>query len=903
VRLIVRILGRVVEGSLLLLTLAIVTVLVLGTIATQRGWPQTTGTITVAALHRPVTVIRDAAGIVQITADDRHDLFVAQGYVHAQERMWQMEISRRIGAGRLSELFGSSQVETDTYIRTLGWQPAAQRDLEAMTPETMAVLQAYADGVNAWINEHDGLLSTPFVLAGLLSGTGGLGGIALDPWTPLDTATFQKAQAWLLGGNVDTEIFRFLADDRLGDPALTDQLLPAYEADMPVITRTEAIGDGGGAAAPPEEAPEGGAATTSTGAAADRPAALSADHAAGLVAIARLADDIAALAGIDRGTGLLGDHGVGSNNWVVSGSLTRSGAPILANDPHLGFSMPSVWIMNGLHCATVDDDCPWDVAGVTFPGAPGVILGHNARIAWGATNVNPDTQDLFLESPDPSDRAGHYLSQGRSVAYDLRHETIRVAGGPDVEITVRSTNHGVVLSDVDSRLRDGDVVLALAWAGTAEVDRTIEAFLRVDLASSFEEFRAAMDAYGGPSQNFVYADVDGHIGYVLPGAIPMRSPTTPRDCPGLDCPPTYDDGNRIRRGESGEEDWIGTIPRDQLPWQLDPAAGRIVSANNAAVDGDYPYWLGDEWDPGYRAARITERLDALPAGGMTTDDMTAIQLDTRLGRADRAIAAIQHLAPRPGTDDGRILLARLVDWDRACEVDSAGCAAYVVTELALQRAIFDDELGPLARDWTGSTYSWQALLTVLEDPASYWWGHHDPDAPDATASGEPATVVANAIDEAAGQLRAALGDAAGWTWDRLHTVTFRDSTFGSSGILPFEWYFDTQARPVAGADGAVLNTYYRLGGAYGDPDDPTSVGAGVDHLFDVTNGPSYRLTVDMSDLDGARIIITTGQSGNPFSNHYQDLVGLWATGQTVPLPFSPDNVAASAVQTLTLSPP
>ncbi len=772
-------------------SLVIVAITVLGAVTTQRGWPETTGTLAVAGLDAPATVIRDAHGIIQITADTQHDLFLAQGYVHAQERMWQMEISRRIGAGRLSELFGKSQVATDRYIRTLGWRIAAQRDLDALSVQSRAVLQAYADGVNAWIREHNGRLSTPFVVSGVLSGRYDIGGYELEPWTPLDTATWQKVQAWSLGGNVDSEIFRLLADARLGDPERTNQLFPAYEASAPVITPSDAMGDG---SAGPEPAPGTALAkpvATAAAAAVPGPAtglatgpALTDDHEAALVGLGNRASAIAALAGFDAGGGLVGDHGVGSNNWVVSGARTASGKPILANDPHLGFAMPSIWIMNGLHCRTVGSACPWNVVGVTFPGAPAVILGHNERIAWGATNVNPDTQDLFLETVDPANPA-NYLHQGASVPFEVRHETITVAGGTTVELDVRSTRHGVVLSDVDERLADGPV-LAMRWTTTAEVDLAVETFLKVDVATSFDEFRAAFDGYGSPSQNFIYADVDGNIGYVLPGLIPIRDKAgvVVEGCPGAtpntDCSIfiRWATGERVRDGADGRHEWTGYIPRDELPWQLNPASGQIVSANNAPVDDRYGSWLGNEFDPGYRAARISERLAALEDGAATAEDMRAIQMDTYLGRADRVIPAMVALVPTPGTEDGRALWRAITRWDRQCGVESAGCAAYVAVELALMRAIFDDELGPLAREYVGSTMSWEALVQVLGDRSSPWWLTSGATAGSGPA---PSAILSGAIDQAAAALRRVYGEPAGWTWGRLHQVKFGESTLGTSG--------------------------------------------------------------------------------------------------------------------------
>ncbi|HUQ44238.1 MAG TPA: penicillin acylase family protein [Candidatus Limnocylindria bacterium] len=893
-RLVGRVVGRLLQLLVTLVSLAIIALLVLGSITTQRGFAQTTGTISVAGLNHDVTVARDRAGIIQITADDRHDLFLAQGYVHAQERMWQMEVSRRIGAGRLSELFGKGSIDRDRYIRTLRWRVAAQRDLDAMSADSKAILQAYADGVNAWITEHDGRLSTPFVVAGLLSGSGGIGGYTLEPWTPLDTATWQKVQAWSLGGNVDTEIFRLLADARLGGGAAqTDELFPAYDATAPVITPGGALGEGGAGTTVPEGPSEGENDGEGEGEPSAPPAspaaavpALTDANAAALADLGNQAGAIAALAGLDGGDGLVGSHGVGSNNWVVSGEHTQSGKPILANDPHLGFGMPSAWIMNGLHCRSIADSCPWDVVGVSFPGAPAVILGHNARIAWGATNVNPDTQDLFVEKVDPAD-ANRYLYQGQSLPFEVRHETIKVGGGASVEMDIRSTRHGVLLSDVDARLKDGPV-LAMRWTTTAEVDLALETFFKIDVAGSFDEFKAAFGGYGSPSQNWVYADVDGHIGYVLPGLIPIRAGQ-----------PT---GERVRDGASGSNEWTGYIPRDQLPWQLDPVNGRIVSANNAAVDDSYPFWIGNEWDPGDRAARIAQRLDAV-AGKLTTEDMRSIQMDTHIRRADRVIPALQSLGISPSTDDGKLLWSRILDWDRRCEVDSVGCTAYMTVELALLRAIFDDELGPLAREYVGSTASWEAFIDIVGNPSNPWWLVTTQGVGGSSGVGDPRGLAGAVIDQAAGELRKDRGDPAGWTWGALHTVRFKEATLGDSGILPLELYFDPAARPVGGADGAVQNNYYRVGPVYADPDDPEYVPLANNQTFAVTNGPSYRLTIDMADLDGARIIITTGQSGNAFETHYGDLIPLWAGGQTVPLAFSPANIKGSTVETLVLAAP
>lgn len=883
-----------VRGTAILVVVVLVAVVGLVAAVTGRGLPQASGSIRIPGLHAPVSVVRDANGIIQITADDPHDLFVAQGYAHAQERMWQMEVWRHISAGRLSELFGEGSLDTDRFIRTLGWRQAAQRDLDAMPPDVRDALAWYADGVNAWIADNEGSLGTPFVLAGLLSGTGDLGGYALEPWTPLDSAAWQKVQAWNLGGNMDQEIFRLLADARLADPARTDELFPAYDAGAPVITPTGLQGSGGAGAA--GVTGETGGLAGGDGATASRPAtagvretgatttsaagAISPATAAAWHDVADLGGRVLATAGLDRAAGLAGDHGIGSNNWVVSGAKSATGGALLANDPHLGLSQPSVWIMNGLHCRVVSPACPFDVAGVSFPGVPAIVLGHNARVAWGATNVGPDVQDLYRETLDPADPT-RYLYRGESVPFDVRTETIRVAGGKDVTIQIRSTRHGPVLNDVDDRLK-GEAPVTLQWTAIREPDGAFTSIFRLNTASDFEQFRAALAGYGSPSQNFVYADVDGHIGYQLPGLIPIRAGTA--------------HGDRVRDGASGAEEWTGYIPFDDLPWQYDPPSGIIVTANNAAVDDAYPYFIADDWDPGYRAQRITDLLADAPDGSLTPADLRRIQLDTRVLRADRIVPALVAEA-RPRTTDGRLLLDRIRTWDRTCGVDSTGCAAYITTEFMLTRAIFEDELGPLAKDWVGSPYSWQALIAALAEPSSPWWD--DTSTPGVLRARD---VISAVMDRTASDLRAALGGPGRWTWGRIHTVDFREQTLGTSGIGPLEWYFNSGPRQVAGADGAVLNNYYQTWRAFRDPEDPDVVPAGLDDVFSVSNGPSYRLSIDMSALDDARIVITTGQSGNPFDRHYGDLIDDWETGGTVSFPFSWNAIEDGASSTLTLVP-
>ena len=842
---------------------------------TGRALPQTTGTLRAPGLSAPVTVQRDISGIAQITATTSHDLFMAQGYVHASERMWQMEVWRHIGAGRLSELFGKGSLGQDRFIRTLGWRQAAERDLAGLTAGTRAVLDDYAAGVNAWLDANRDRLGLPFVVIGDRP----------EPWTALDTLTWAKVQAWNLGGNMDAELFRYLADARLGDPARTDELFTPREFG-PVIVPAPEVDPGADIGARDPAATT--TATAPTAPAVHAGPSLTASQAAAWRDVARLGGGALALAGLDGSSreALASDGGIGSNDWVVAPAMSASGGALLGNDPHLGISMPSVWYINGLHCAVVDAACPFDVVGVTFPGVPGVVLGHNGRIAWGVTNAEPDVQDLVIETVDPADPTRYIGPDGTSQPFTTRTETIAVSGGDPVTLTVRETTHGPLLNDVDDRL-SGAPLMALRWSATlpeAAPDRTVEAFLAIDTAADFGAFRDALSVYGAPAQNFVYADVDGHIGYQLPGYIPVRSDPTDR-------------GLRPVSGSDGSGEWVGRIPFADLPTALDPIDGWIVSANNAIVDAADPRFLGADFDPGYRAERIIDLITGYGQDGLTLPEMSTIQNDTAPPRA-QDIALYVGEAGTAATADGARVAARISEWDGACTVDSLGCAAYMTWEYRVLRAIFDDDLGPLARDYVGSGASWVALSNLLLDPNSAWWD--DRSTPDVVET--QATIIDRALDQAGADL-APLGDPDTWTWGRLHTATFREQTIGTaSGIGPLEWYFNVGPLAVPGAAGAINNTYYQLGRGYPDPDVAGSTGAGVDEVFTVTNLPSYRLVIDLSDLDGARIVITTGQSGLPFDRHYNDQLAAWRDGGSLPLPFSRAAIDAATVAMLTLEP-
>ncbi|HYJ49013.1 MAG TPA: penicillin acylase family protein, partial [Microbacterium sp.] len=473
----------------------------------QRSFPQLEGTIAVEGLGGDVDVQRDELGIPTITAADSDDLFFAQGYVHAQDRFWEMDFRRHVTSGRLSELFGESQLATDSFLRTLGWRGIAAQEVAALDPAVAGYYDAYAAGVNAYLSEHDGAdVSFEYAILGMQNPD-----YVIEPWTPEDSVAWLKAMAWDLRSNVEDETERALIAADFTSQQLAE-FYPRYPYDRnPVIVPTISAVQPAGAAAAAE--PE------------IVPASIEWSEVDGVVAA------------VDA---LIGDsgEGVGSNSWVVSGDLTESGMPLLANDPHLGADLPSVWHQVTLRCRVVSDSCAFDVSGFGFSGVPGVIIGHNARVAWGFTNLTTDVTDLYLEKVE----GDSYWRDGSLVPLEERTETIRVAGGDDVELRIRSTVNGPILSgvsdDFDAIATDpftgaagvvaapvsapaGEYAVSLKWTALQPGTAAASVFA-LNLAQSFEDFRAAAELFDVPAQNLVYADVDGNIGYQTPGKLPIR---------------------------------------------------------------------------------------------------------------------------------------------------------------------------------------------------------------------------------------------------------------------------------------------------------------------------------------------------------------------------------------------
>ena len=830
----------------------LVLALVTGAVLVRQPFPETEGELELAGLESEVTVIRDEHGIPHIYGDSMADLMRAQGFVHAQERFFEMDVRRHVTAGRLAELFGESAIDTDTFIRTFGWREVAEREVALLEPETRAAFEAYADGVNAYLADRTtGDLALEYSVLGLT----GLD-YEPEPWTTADSLAWLKAMAWDLRGNMTDEVDRVLALS-MNSPGQVADLYPAYEAKehRPIVTQG-AVVDGvfdqeatGGTRLP------------------RRPPYVTTRSAVDV--LTGVKDRIEALPDF-VGTG----DGIGSNSWVVDGDHSSTGQPLLANDPHLGVSMPGIWMQVGLHCRTVSDDCPLDVSGFSFSGMPGVVIGHNADIAWGFTNLGPDVSDLYLERL----RGDRWRHDGRWRALEIREEVIEVRGGDDVELTVRSTAHGPLLSDVSPPFADlGSLAtpengadtpadgfgVSLAWTALRPAP-TADAILALNIAGDWDEFREAAASFAVPSQNLVYADRAGHIGYQAPGRIPIRK--------------SGNDGRLPAEGWRADDDWTGDfVPFEGLPHLLDPDEGFVVTANQQVIGGDYPYFLTDDWDHGYRAQRIRDLIRS--EQDLSVAEMAELQLDTRHPLAPTLVPYLLDVElPEGYYSRGQELLA---GWDFTQSPESAPAAYYNVVWRNLLELAFHDDLPEEA--WPDGGSRWMAAVAgLLREPADPWWDNRLTEDEVETRDDILLEAQRLARDE---MTRLQARNPELWTWGHLHRLDLVHQTLGTSGIPPVEWLVNRGGWQVGGSGAAVNATSWDAREGY-----------------HVTAAPSMRMVVSLGDLDESRWVNLTGVSGHPFHDHYTDQTDLFVAGETLPWAFSPEAVAAAGEDTLTLVP-
>lgn len=813
-----------------------------------KSFPQIDGEIQLEGLDGTVDIYRDQMGIPNIYATTQHDLFFAQGYIHAQDRFWQMDFWRHIGAGRIAEMF-SSELDTDMFLRTLGWTEVTEKEWEALDPEYKAMLQAYTDGVNAYLKDHDKeALSLEYSILGLLNAD-----YKIEPWTPSNTLTWGKMLAWDLKGNLNEEIERAILLKTLTLEQV-DELFPPYPADHPLIVNK--IGDGSSANA------------------VTRPAAYDIPN--------------ETLAALQHNASLLdnllgpGGDGIGSNSWVIAGTRTTTGMPLLANDPHLAIQMPSIWYQIGLHCKPKNDQCPYEVTGFSMAGVPGVIIGHNDHIAWGFTNVGPDVMDLYIEKINP-DNPNQYEVNGEWVAFEIRKEIFKVAGSDPIELDVRISRHGPIISEVFGALKnEGDpkdkefapfkdqagielpehYAIALKWTAFTPSTSFLSIW-KLDTVENFEQFREAARTAHVPSQNLLYADIDGNIGYQMPGDIPIRK---------------NGDGTLPAPGWTDDYEWTGYIPFDELPYTFNPVEGYIATANNQVPPDDYPYSISTDWDSGFRAQRIVEMIENAP-GKIDLAYMQKVQGDDYDGGAPAIIPILMEAKLNDSHLDN--VRATLKNWDYQASADSAPAAIYEVFWKNLLADTFNDDMPETY--WSSGGSKWfEIMRNTVKNPNSRWWD--DKATADKVETRDD--MFARAFTEAVTELEETLGkDSSKWKWGDLHTSTFENGTLGKSGVFLIEDLFNRGPFATSGGKGIVNATSWN-----------STLG------YEVTNVPSMRMIVDLGDLNNSVTVHTTGQSGHAYHPHYIDMAEMWANIEYYSMLWDQKEVMSQAEGHLVLTP-
>lgn len=762
-----------------------------------------------------IQIVRDADAVAHIYAAGDNDAFFGLGFVHAQDRLWQLEMHRRIASGTLAEILGPSALDTDRFLRTLGVHRNAEAILPNLAPDIRAALQAYADGINAYLRHRREPLPPEFFLTGAP---------VPQPWHPADSVAWQSMMAWDLGGNWSQELMRMRLSQKLS-LAQINELLPPYPGDAPLPTQ---------------------------------------DYTGWYRSLAGTLAQLTAVAAVAPPSQV---DGMGSNNWVVSGARTATGKPLLANDPHLGLTAPALWYLAHLSAPGMN------VIGASMPGVPGIVLGHNDRIAWGFTNTAPDVQDLYIERVNQHD-PHLYQTPGGWELFGTRVENIKVKGQPDVPLVVRSTRHGPVISGalplVDRAPLDVHAhVIALAWTALRADDLTIQGGMRINRAQNWSQFMAAVRDFHSPQQNIGYADVDGNIGFVAPGRIPVRR--IDNDLHGLAPAPGWD----------ARYDWQGFVQFEDLPQYLNPASQQIVTANQKIVGATNLPFLTSEWSLPYRAERIGQLLDA--RGKHDVDSFAAIQYD-HVSLAARDLLPILR-ATRPQSPSAAEALALLASWNGEMDTGRPEPLIYNAWTRALSRRLLAAPLGPeLMGDYFDQRTAQPALANILKNPdgESHWCVVPAEEA--APAAANCAALLSITLDSSLAALAGMYGPRPGkWHWDAAHVARMEHRPFGRvPALAPF---FNIIV-PVPG------DTYTVNVGSL--------VYKGDDMPFASRHAAGLRSVYDLSDLERSRFIQSSGQSGNRMSPLYANFAQRWSQGASIPMRTRRADVERNKLGTLTL---
>lgn len=743
---------------------------------------QTSGRLAVAGLTRPVTVLRDPWGIPHIYAETQDDLFFAQGFVAAQDRLFQMEVWRRTAEGRLAEILGPQHVERDRVARLLRYRGDLEAEYASYAPDAKAIVEAFVRGVNAYIETVRDRLPVEFEVAGFRP----------EPWSP--EVCLSRLASLGVTGYASLEVVRALLIREMGVEAALDLYPPEPAAPLAV--------------------PEG---------------------------LDLSLVDPRALAGfLAAGEPVRFEARDGSNNWVVDGSLSATGKPLLANDPHRAIGVPSLrWMVHLVGPG-------WNVIGAGEPALPGVSAGHNDRVGFGFTVVGIDQQDLYVEEVNP-ENPNEVRSRGRWVPMRVERDMIRVKGAEPVQVELKFTEHGPVVFEDTARHR----AWALRWVGSEPGTAGYLGSLSLNRARSWPEFLAALERWKVPSENLLYADVDGNVGWKVAGLTPVR-----KGWHGL-----------LPVPGDGRYEWQGFLPAAELPQDFNPRRHFLATANHNILPPGYRHELGYDWASLFRFERIVEVLSQ-PSRRFTVEDFQRLQHDD-VSRPAKEL--VELLVQAQGADaDLKPWIERLARWDRVVSKDSAEAALYEVWKEKLPAEIQKRAPEP-ARPLLARGLRADNLLRLLSRPTQRWFGRLSGETPVADRD----AALLSALREAVAETRKLLGDdPAKWRWGALHVTGFRHP------LADLEPLFELPSFEMSGDGDTVHVTIGRK----------------------VAFGASFREILDVADWDRSVATSVPGQSGQPLSPHYADLLPLWAEGRYFPLLYSRERIEAESKDRLVLEP-
>jgi penicillin amidase len=805
----------------------------------HRALPQVDGEIQVPGLQQEVTVVRDVRGVPHIRAQNKQDLYFAQGYVMAQDRLWQMDVLRRASAGELSEIFGSATVAIDRRFRVLGFRAAAERDALNSEPEFHADVEAFARGVNQFIDTHQNQLPFEFTL------------LRYKPrhWKPADTLLIVAYMYESLSSSWRWDLNRARVAPKLGPERASYFYDQSSPYDRPIVGASPQATQNSRVDLnrvrdhnrPQREIATGSALSGSEHESRDAQSQQSARPESALWSVAQ-----SILGHFDDAV----RSGIGSNNWVVSAAHTASGKPLLANDTHLMLGVPDIWYVIQLSAPG------FNAEGFALPGTPNITIGHNDRIAWGFTNDGADVQDLYAEDFNPANPL-EYRAHDDWVRAEVRHEVVDVKGGADETMDVVITRHGPIVE------RDGGVGYALKWTAL-QPGGLSHSYFDLASANNWEEFRGRLREVVGPAQNTVYADMDGHIGFIVAAHIPLRAcknwpPPNSSIQTGTPC------GAVPAPGNTDDYEWSGYIPFDELPQVLDPPSGIIATANGPVTGPGYHQQITWLWMPPWRSDRIFKLLTK--TNGAAPQDFARIETDI-VSESNQLVAQslVRALATQSPHDSRTTdLIHRLANWDGRMNADSVEAAFADRCARAIERNLLHPYLGadtPLIYP-SGTVF----LDRVLRERPQMW-------LPKEFQNYDQLLIVSADLTVAELAAETQSADVNSWKWGARNALLMAHP-IGQTGILRRMLSIGPMAQ-----DGA------------------TDVVKAAGHSF----GPSMRLVADLSNWDNSFMEITTGESGQYGSPHYRDQFPAWFSGEPLPAPYSAPAVQSASATTLRLVP-